>query len=250
MMRNFSNRALAVMLALFCGVACTRTATASLIPVAPVTITSLGHNFFTDPLSGTTIQDAVAFPSGMGTFTSSGFSASIATGDTIQMLFQAPAGEHFAITRSAQPISETFFSFAFWQAGGDSASTFVPLTITFQNPSGTAPVATFDNGTVSNAGKVVEEQLQMSVGGDFTFTALQLDFNVTNALLASLQSYGSVKSSSFPSLGVIANGGNGTHDEVLFRLAPNPVPEPGSALLLTSGSLLLGAYVGKRRRNP
>jgi hypothetical protein len=101
MSRILSNKVLAVMLALLCVGAFRGIASAGFIAVPPVTVTSLGHNFF-HFRTHNEIQDAVAFPSGMGTYTNSGFSASIATGDTIRIRFEAPAGEQFAITHCAQ----------------------------------------------------------------------------------------------------------------------------------------------------
>jgi hypothetical protein len=82
-----------------------------------------------------------------------------------------------------------------------------PPTISFENLVGTPPTFTYERATFSNNGNVVRVEIQATITGDFAFSAIEISSKVQHSVSAMRRTYGSVNSSSAPSFGVIASGG-------------------------------------------
>jgi hypothetical protein len=225
-------------------------ASATTIVVPAVEVTSLGHRYIPAPTAPSVlreIHDQVDFPcgSGPGTCSSAGFSAAISNGDTVEIRFEAPAGQQFHVFHQTDLILQRFQFHAFWFSVNDLASTFAPATVSFENLSGTAPTASLNQFFVSNAGGAVGGSWHGDVTGDFTFTAVSAVFSVSNSPPGSLLAYGSVSSDVFPSFATSGAGPLSVPDRTLMQL--EAIPEPATGLLLAMGVALLAAARAQRR---
>ena len=167
------------------------------------------------------IADGVTFPcgSGIGTCSGPGFAATIETGETIAIRFEAPPNQRFHVTRHADLPSQQFVVDAVWQTGvGDTISTSVYAPVVFEGLSGTPPVDSYNFAGVGNAGEAIRLIRHFEVVDDFTFEAATFTITPTNALPGVLKTYGSVGSFSEPSFYSGGSGNPGTPDAVLMSL--------------------------------
>ena len=176
-------------------------ASAAIINIPPVEVSTLHHFFAADPFSCDTFgNDGVLFPCAPGDCSGPGFTASIGTGDTIIARFEAPAGKKFLVTH-AGAVQQSLIVNAKWIAAGDTASNFVTGTVTFENLSGTPPISTFSQNGLSNNGEVIKVLEQFDVVGDFEFTAIEVEFVITHPVPSTPRTYMPVSSTSAPSFG-------------------------------------------------
>jgi len=219
------SRRTALVAATLAGTLFAGTAQAKVIVVPPVTITSLAHIYdVVVPLSHQRFADGVDFPcgSGGGSCTSSGFTAALQHGDTVQMRFEAPAGQRFRVTPDAV-VPEALSVYAGWSASGDSSAPPFPTpTVTFENLTGPAPVQTQGQAYAGDAGNAVTVQWSGSVSGSFTFTALAVSFQVINSPPGSSATFGPVRGYAHFSFDVGGSGALGTPDHVSMTLEPTP----------------------------
>ena len=174
-----------------------------IIVVPPVTISEMAHTYEppdVDPYA--TIRDAVTFP-GTG-YTSNGFTATLAQGDTVYMRYQAPPGMKFVIHHAPNVVDEILFWNTSWLAAGDAISGTDPSTIVFENASGTMPVESYSYVAVGNAGHVIKCDKEFPILGDFEFSAVQIKLAISKTFAVASQAFGSVSSYSVPSWGVYA----------------------------------------------
>jgi hypothetical protein len=211
-------------------------ASGSTIVVPTVTISSLGHD--SRVFSGVTVYDGVSFPCPAlrGSCTSSGFSAAIATGDTIEMRFEAAPGLRFHVVRDPRFAGQHLILDTSWLTGANDAvpSTNSSTAVVFEGLTGFAPQLNSDHGSITPAGERIFLFEDFDVWQDFTFTAISVSFTVTSALPHVEKVYGSPTSPGlfgFYSWGI---GSAGTPTTVnLMRL--EPIPEPRTALLVAWG---------------
>jgi hypothetical protein len=221
-------------------------ALAATINIPAVQITSLGHNYSMPAPGQTEIEDLANFPcgSGLGTCSSSGFSAAIANGDTIVMRFEAPSGERYHVFDDSALANEYLTVIAGWQAGGGgTGNVFSQAVVNFENLTGSAPIAEIDNQfIVTDTGAAVAGLFERQItGGDFTFTALTFTFQVSNSPPGATASFGAVGvpfNITGPALFGALGGSQLTQpDQILMQL--EPIPEPSTALLLSAGLMSL-----------
>src|SRR5262249_47430053 len=151
------------------------------IVVPPVTITSLTHLVQNSPPY---TADSVAFSCGggvVGTCTSSGFTATILQGDTVQLRFQPPAGQRFHVEYNPAFSTQAILVDAMWRAASDVSGTITPPTVTLENLNGPAPVQLSGAASVGNGGKTITVDWAATVSADVTFTAIIVSFAVANA---------------------------------------------------------------------
>jgi hypothetical protein len=229
-----------------------RFASAAHIVIPAVEVTSLGHRYIPAPTAPSVlieIHDQVDFPcgSGPGTCSSAGFSAAISNGDTVEIRFEAPAGQQFHVFHEPGLLLQRFQLHAFWFSASDVTGTFTPPTVSFENLSGTAPIVSppDSRGFVSDAGGAVGADWMGDVIGDFTFTAFSVVFSVNNSPPGSLLAYGPVSSHQFPSFATSGAAPLGFPDRTLMQL--EVIPEPATGLLLAMGVTLLAAARAERR---
>ncbi|MFN0007580.1 MAG: hypothetical protein ACKVXR_06695 [Planctomycetota bacterium] len=192
--------------------------------VPPVDISVLRHRHTITPGSPpfTDTVDAVDFPCSAGACNGPGFMASIGTGDTIVVRFEAPPGRRFAVTR-APGGDQVFFASALWQTdGGDATSSFATPTINFENFAGVSPTLGDSLHYVSNQGEAVYSHNVYSVNGDFSFTALDVRFTVGHALAPAPRTYHAVDSSALPSFGSQHRVSGTASDTTVMSIEPIP----------------------------
>lgn len=220
---------------------------AEIINVPPVEIIQMDHTFdYINEADMGVVRDAVTFPSGPGSFSGPGFTASIGDGDTIVVRLEAPSNEKFVVTKHPDPeVGTTFFFNAFWYTGqGDFLSSYYSSgTITFESIIGTTPTEFLGLFLVCDDGQTIATEAYFHVFGDFEFTAVEARFTVAQPLADQLRTYGAVTSGSEPSFGVIAtNGTNGGPVSDQTVMAIMAVPEPCSLVLLSLGGLALRLF--------
>jgi len=189
------------------------------IQVSPVIVSTLAHQHLSI-VGNTVTRDAVTFPCSLGACDGPGFSASIGQGDFINMRFAAPPGQKFQVT--LQPGGTQFFFYnARWSNGlGDTGSNFISVPATFENLVGTPPTGTFNQHGVFNAGNALKCIGDYTVTGSFSFTAINLQFEVTHPVPELLRTYGVVNSSSAPSFGSSRTVPGTAADAVLMQIVP------------------------------
>lgn len=194
------------------------------VHVPPVGISVLTHEHTFTPGSPpfTDTVDAVDFPCDGVACNGPGFTASIGTGDTIVIRFEAPTGRRFAVTR-APGGNQVFFASAHWQTdNGDATSNFATPTITFENFAGVAPTPGESLHYVSNNGEAVYSHNVYTVNGDFSFTALDVQFTVGHALSHTSRTYHPVDSSASPSFGSQHQFFGTASDTMVMAIEPIP----------------------------
>jgi len=205
------------------------------VHVPPVVVDTLTHTHLfhsVPPPAGETItRDMVTFPCTGGACNGPGFTATIGQGSTIVLRIEAPAGNKFVVTRLAGG-TQTFASNVHWQTNsGDSTSSTETPTITFENLTGTAPANTYALNVVTDHGETVLSENAFNVTGDFSFTALRLEFTVTQPVSALTRTYNAVDSYSVPSFGtahtVSGMGGDATVMAIV-PLAFTSLCDPGA----------------------
>lgn len=205
-------------------------ALAETIYIPPVIIEGLHHTVLYDNFINRdgTVRDAVTFPSGPGTFSGPGFTASIRTGDIVVVRFEAPAGQQFSVTGHPNATSNYFFLSAEWFTGtGDWGSYASPGTVTFENLIGTAPTETWKQFMVSDNGQSLRVDCQFRVSGEFTFKAIEIRLEVTQPLMKQWRVYGGVDSSSAPSFGATSvRYGGPLDDRTIMAIEPLTVQIP------------------------
>jgi hypothetical protein len=195
------------------------------IRVPPVVIAELHHSFFDDAwdnFPSRYIRDAVTFPSGPGEFSGPGFSESIGTADRVVTRFEAPTGSRFEIHRHPDAESQGLHLNAYWQAGGDMTSNVCTPLITFENFVGTPPTITHKRASFSDSGNVVSVELEATVTGDFSFSAIEFSFEVQHTVSKQRRTYASVSSSSVPSFSVWARGPLDLEVRPVMAIEPRP----------------------------
>ncbi|MFN0007581.1 MAG: hypothetical protein ACKVXR_06700 [Planctomycetota bacterium] len=176
-------------------------ASAQTVYVPPVDISVLTHQHThvggSPPHTYTT--DSVDFPCNPGACNGPGFTASIGTGDTIVLRFEAPAGTRFAVHRGPGS-TQTLFARARWRTNTtDTNSNVATPSITFENLVGPPPVLALAQNYVSDDGQSVFSLNVFTVPSDFSFTALMVQFTVGHSLAPMSRSYGPVDFGSFGS---------------------------------------------------
>ena len=161
---------------------------AAVIVVPPVTITQLSHS-----VDSGWASDGVVFPD--ASVASDGFSASIATGDTLRLRFQAPAGKKFVVHGGhGQPgLPEEFIVDARWSAAPGLVLQNSPHTLAFANLEGQAPTLGNYLSAVALGGSNLYAVFNFRVETDFQFTALDISIVVANSLTPTLQLYSGVQ---------------------------------------------------------
>jgi hypothetical protein len=194
-------------------------ARAATVVVPPVTITQL-----TQVVHPPYVDDVVSFG---GTpevgYTSDGFTATIATGDTVVIRFQATPGKKFVVHSgySTPGIPEKFHCWAYWQAGGGSSSLQAPYVETFEDFAGTMPPKSYELTDFSYGATVVEIMHDYLVIGDFEFTALQFKMVVNVPGASGPLTYSSVRSGSGSSFGT---NGAGDASATMMEIVDTAVP--------------------------
>jgi hypothetical protein len=188
---------LAVALAALLGIAPTLAASSSqaaTILVPPLTITKLDHQAFPNGVS-----DTITIP-GTG-YTSSGFSATIATGDVVTVRIQPPSGKMFVVHPPTGPSPGQFRFNLFWQAAAGSSSFQEPHSLTFENLHGAAPVEIYSNVVLGDQRHVVlvEKEYRFRVG--FDFTAIVVAITEAQSLPTVTRVFVDVQSYTVPSFG-------------------------------------------------
>lgn len=189
------------------------------IVVPPVQITALSHSF--SPANPPTFPQAVAhdgvtFPSGPGTFSGPGFTASIGTGDEVLVRFQAPPGQRFSVHVPPSASSMSLALDARWATGTpDGGSQFVQGTVTWIGLVGPAPTQTFAQDGMFNNGQQLKVNHQFNVTAPFAFEALEIRIPVSLVLADVSRTYGSVFSTSAPSFAGSALGASLTDSTVM-----------------------------------
>ncbi|MBK7876612.1 MAG: hypothetical protein IPJ77_12845 [Planctomycetes bacterium] len=192
------------------------------VDVPPVVVSSLTHEHYleTTPPQQTVTRDMVSFPCAVGDCSGPGFTASIGQGSTVVVRFEAPAGQRFTVTR-APGGTQYFTTWAHWTTGtSDVNSNFATSVVTFEDLTGTAPLRTFDQSAVSNNGQVITCGQQFTVGGDFSFTAMNVEFTVNHVLPQVPRTYGVVNSTAANSFGSSRFVGGVASDATLMRIEP------------------------------
>ncbi len=183
------------------------------------------------------ISDAVTFPSGPGTFSGPGFSATIGSGDTVVLRFEAPANNKFVVHQPAGASAVTFFVNAFWRTGsGDITSPPNPTpTVTFENLTGIEPTNTYNNCDISDHGNAIIFERYYDSTGEFSFTALRVEFVVPPGLTSAMRTYGAVESFSSPSFGARATFADSPVDQPVMSIVSANSPPTASLSVTTHG---------------
>jgi hypothetical protein len=201
------------------------TSTASNVP--PVVVTSLSHSqVYSAPSNQTVVRDGITMPSGPGTWTNSGFTASFGTGDTVFVRIEAPSGQQFNLTPAAGAMNAGFGFDLDWATGtNDSTSSFPAATVTFENFAGAAMTNTTSLSGVSNAGQLITVNLQYTLNGACSFTALQMSFPITETLARVARTYNAAQGLSSPALSATATyTGNSPPNSLVLSLGVIPLP--------------------------
>lgn len=208
-------------------------ATADIVVLPDITITSLGHAHSSDPFFGNSTVDGVSIPSGYigGTYTTNGFTGEAHGGDTITEQILAPAGQKFVVNFDPAYSSLGLGISIYWQAGGDSSSTFVAPTITFQNLIGAAPTPTYSLAAVGDAGNVISYEYMADIVGSLSFTGLTVSFPVLNSPPGGSRSF-SIGSNSDPSFYAYGSSADNFDSPILALEQPSAVPEAPAWLAL------------------
>jgi ligand-binding SRPBCC domain-containing protein len=180
------------------------------VEIAPVEIISLHHQHTYDSYEDKgTVRDSVTFPSGPGTFDGPGFTVSIAGTDTVVARFEAPEGNKFVLTPHPDVATNLFHFDAYWTTGvSDTGSNFPTGTVTFENLSGTAPSENWNQGMVSDNGETIRVSAQFNLTAPCEFTAVEIEFTLSQSLADTSRTYGTVNSYSAPSFGVYSTTGS------------------------------------------
>jgi hypothetical protein len=200
------------------------------ITVPPVVISALHHHYNDDPFFGfTQISDTVTFPSGPGTFSGPGFSASLAGGDTVVVRFSAPPGKQFVVRHIPEAMGGVFFlAHANWQTVPDfNGAPPVPNSVTFENLVGAAPANTHSFTAVSGNGQSLFAEQQFRASSEFSFTALRVEFRVPVEVAEALRTYGAVNAFGSPSFGARADVNGSFADQPVMTIEALPAPEIG-----------------------
>lgn len=203
--------------------------------VPPVEILTLTHAHYVEPPPPTMLtitHDSVAFPCTGGACNGPGFAASIGQGDTIVVRFEAPVGKQFVVTR-APGGTQSFIARAHWQTNvGDLASGGSIAAVTFENLTGTPPTLTYELNYVSDNGQVVKCWNDYTVSGNFSFTAMNVQFTVGQALVHQSRTYNPVDSNSSRAFGSVRVVNGTTNDATVMSIEPIP----GSAFCFGDGT--------------
>lgn len=192
--------------------------------VPPVDISSLTHEHTNTPGSPPLADtvDSVQFPCSGGACNGTGFTASIGTGTTIVIRYEAPAGTRFTVTR-APGGTQSFFAYGKWQTGtGDVTSSFPTATITFENLVGAPPTLGTSLNYISDNGHILLSYNVYTVNGNFSFTALDVQFTVSNALVPASRTYNPVESTVTRSFGSWHQFLGSTSDSTVMSIEPIP----------------------------
>jgi hypothetical protein len=190
-------RTMAVALAALLGLALTLAppvSQAATILVPPLTITKLNHQGFPHGAS-----DTITIP-GTG-YTSSGFSATIATGDVVVVRIQPPPGKKFVVHPPLDPIGGTFRFNIYWQAAGGTISSQEPHSLIFENLQGVSPIQTYSNVVLGDQREIVLVEKEYRFFAGFEFTAIVVAITEAQSLPPVTQAFGDVKSYTDPSFG-------------------------------------------------
>jgi hypothetical protein len=217
-------------------------ARAATITLPSSAVSQLAHQYSSDPFDpfmGNSIRDfAESDGGGSGSYTQAGFSANMASYNTVVVRFEALAGERFAYTVPTGASSAGFRVQAEWAAGTDSASfTQATPAITFEGLLGNAPTLSYNSNYVSNNGLRVGLEEQFDVAGNFSFTALEVSFPYSHAVPSVVSSYS-------PNLFRFSGYANGSSlsDQTVLAV----VPEPSTSCMALAG-LACGGYSLFRR---
>ena len=177
-------------------------ASAAVVDVPPVTVTSLTHEF-----TGSSARDVVFIP-GTG-YTSSGFTAAFGTGDVVRVRIQPPTGKKFQLRAPVRapsagaPLAATatgsFNVNVYWPCDGGGISHFNPAEVTFENFRGIPPALTYS--LVAANELLVEAWFDYVTNGDFEFTAFRVDITVDQPLARVPRVFADVGSWASPSFG-------------------------------------------------
>jgi hypothetical protein len=194
-------------------------AVAQTVHVPPVVVDTLTHGYIVG--GGQTVnRDMVQFPCAGGDCNGPGFTASIGQGTRVILRIEAPAGNKFVVTRAPGGM-QYFSSWVYWQTNSsDSGSSNEAPTITFENLSGTPPTSTYSLNLVTDNGEAIISENDYTVGGDFSFTAMKVQFDVSQTVPPLSRTYHPVHSYSAPSFGsahVVTGSGS---DSIVMAIAP------------------------------
>lgn len=191
---------------------------AGTVHVPPVTITQLTRC----PDTSLFVCDAIFIP-GPG-YTSSGFSATLATDDVVIVRVEAPTGRKFAVASSGSLGRPFFFVFnMYWIAEGDVISQDDPHTFVFENFQGTMPTETYSAVAIGDNGRVVRISKQYEVREAFEFSAIQVEITVSRTLIPTPRTFSHVLSNSAPSWGASVTR-SGTSATLMEIIESGPVP--------------------------
>lgn len=201
---------------------------AETVPLPPVVVQSLVHQYTVDPGPpvATTSMDAVQFPCAPGNCSGPGFSASIGIGDTIVVRYAAPVGQRFQVAYAPGGTQQLFAS-SQWTTGIlDGTSNFPIPTITFEGLSGPAPTNTYALTANSNNGEMITCTLQFTVTASCSFTALRVDIPVPYPTVDIPRTFGPVDSNWSPSFGCLREVLGTASDVTLMSIVPDGVTLP------------------------
>jgi hypothetical protein len=164
------------------------------VPPVDISVLTHHHQYTGGSPPYTQTWDAVHFPCTGGACNGPGFTTSIGTGDTIVVRFVAPAGTRFFVHFPGSG-SQDFYAYAHWQTNSPDASSNVATpSITFENLAGVPPSLASAHNLVSDDGQAVHSENQFTVSGDFSFTALEVQFTVGHSLADVSRTYNQVDS--------------------------------------------------------
>lgn len=166
---------------------------AATIPVPPLVITQLTHKSYP-----TGVSDSITIP-GTG-YTSSGFTATVVTGDLFTIRIEAPAGKKFVVHTPIGPSAGELWFQIYWAAMGDISSTQSPFTIAFENLQGTAPTnETYSFVAVSDQHRVISVAKRYTFTAGFEFTAIEMTLTAAQFVPPVTETFGPVESNWVPS---------------------------------------------------
>lgn len=170
----------------------------------PVTITSLAHQYVTGPLN--TAQDSVTFSSGPGTYTSSGFAATLEQSNELAVRFEAPAGKAFLVRKWAQATDTKLVFRGTWIGAAGPSSQVVNDTVTWEGLSNLPPTLIVGENSVSDNGGQISVRHEFQVTDSFYFTAIEIRFPILNSTPGTAYNFAPIASTLTPSMGAIASG--------------------------------------------
>ncbi len=167
---------------------------AATIGVPVVTVTQLTH------VAGPGyVTDTITIP-GPG-YTSSGFVATVATGDVVTVHIAAPPGKKFVVHAPTSGAPASFMINMYWLGAGGTVSSEEPHTLTFENLVGTPPSQTYSLVALGDQRQIVEVWKDYVYTASFEFTGILVAITAARVLPPVSLAFNNVQSSSVPSFG-------------------------------------------------